>query len=196
MANFIKETKNKENTPVKKPSTNKKSPVKKPPTKKNSPLKKIDEEKVEVKPEIIKRRLYTDSDRKDGAKSKIDSLSADIIERTRKGLSKKDRIAGLIHHSTYKEWLDAGEQDIIAGNHTQFSEFSKKIAEAEREFRDGLLECVKKHAPDDWRAATWLLERSDSENYKLKDKVDLVSNGETVSVPFYLPIKKTDDQEE
>lgn len=127
----------------------------------------------EDKDKVVKRRLYTDSDRKDGAKSKIDGLSPEIIERTRRGLSKKDRIAGLIHHSTYIEWFEAGQQDLIAGINTQFSEFSKKIAQAEKEFRDGLLEHVKNQAPNDWKAATWLLERSDPDSYKLKDKVDV-----------------------
>lgn len=53
-----------------------------------------DLEKQQVSGGFIKRRLYTDSDRKDGAKSKFDKVNKEIIERTRRGLSKKDRIAG------------------------------------------------------------------------------------------------------
>lgn len=145
---------------------------------KKKPIKK---KKEEDKKKVVQRRLYAKTDTKLGARSKFDEVNEEIIKRTREGLSKKDRIAGLIHDSTYKEWLAAGEQDLINGIESQFSLFSFNISSAEKEYRQGLLDCIKKHAPDDWKAASWLIERSCPDSFKLKDKVDMTSNGETLN---------------
>lgn len=167
MANTVKKAKKKEKTPVKKPVA-----------KQNTPVKNPDDLNFKSEMEIVKRRLYTDSDRKDGARSKFDDVNQEIIDRTRRGLSKKDRVGGLITETTYKTWYNEGEKDLNEGVNSQFSAFFVKIREAEKEFRDGLLECIKKHAPDDWKAAVWLMERSDPESYKLKDKVEMNSTVE------------------
>ncbi len=125
-----------------------------------------------VKP--IKKRLYAKSENpRGGAKSKFDEVSPYIVASTRQGLSKKDRIAGLIHETTYREWLAAGEEDLIKGIITEYSLFSQQIAKAEKEYREELIQCIKEQAPKDWKAANWLLERSDPETYKLKDKVEM-----------------------
>lgn len=134
--------------------------------------------KIEIKPQVIKRKLYAKTNSNAGAKSKFDETNEEIIKRTRAGLSKKDRIAGLINDSTYQEWMNAGESDIANGISSQFSGFSFNIKSAEKEFREGLLECIKSKATEDWKAATWLLERSCPDSYKLKDKVDMTSTVE------------------
>lgn len=166
----------KENTPAKKKTHHantpdkKNTPIKSRVTNKNSLLKSSDHDK---KPQVVKRRLYTDSDRKEGARSKFDDVNEEIIERTREGLSKKDRVAGLIHEATYHEWLNAGDEDLLKGINSQYSEFSQKVKQAEKEYRKSLIDCIKKQAIDDWRAANWLLERSDPDTYKLRDKMDV-----------------------
>lgn len=170
MANPGKKPKNKENTPIKKPST-----------KKNSPLKKIDEEKVEVKPEIIKTKPYAKTESNAGARSKLELHQEEIINRTKAGSSKKDRVAGLICDKTYNEWINSGDSDLEQEIISQYSQFCMKIREAENEFRETLRVSIKTHAADDWKAAAWLLERSDPESYKLKDKVDMTSNGHTLN---------------
>lgn len=131
--------------------------------------------KTVVKPEIIKRRLYVkpESKNKGGAPCKFDQFNEEIITRTRAGSSKKDRIGGLIHDNTYIQWTKAGEEDLRAGILSQYSEFLLKIRQAENEFRDQLRALIKEHAPNDWKAAAWLLERSDPESYKLRDKMDV-----------------------
>jgi len=130
--------------------------------------------KAEVDPnKQIKRKLYAKTDSNAGSKSKFHLVYQEIIDRVRFGFSLKDRIAGLINSATYYEWLNAGEEDLNQNLNTQFSEFSSKIREAEKDYRKTLLISIKAQALDDWKAATWLLERSDPETYKLKDKVDM-----------------------
>lgn len=122
---------------------------------------------------IVKRRLYTNSDRKDGARSKFEQFNKEIIRRTKDGSSIRDRIAGMIVHSTYSEWFNAGIKDIKDNIESQYSEFSKKVLQAEHEYRKELISYIKSYGPQDWKAASWLLERSDPDTYKLRDKMDV-----------------------
>lgn len=124
-------------------------------------------------PPIIKRRLYTKNDTNLGAPSKFDLVNEEIIDRTRCGASKKDRIGGLIHDVTYNEWLSAGDEDLKNEINSQFSKFSLNIRAAENEYRVKLRKLIEQHAENDHRAATWLLERSDPDTYKLRDKMDV-----------------------
>lgn len=142
---------------------------------KETKKKKNPKEKKDTEKEIIKRRLYAGNGARNmaGARSKFDEFNEEIISRTRAGSSRKDRIGGLIHDSTYTEWMNAGDEDLRNGLNTQYSLFSLRIRAAENEFRDSLRASIKTAAAEDWKAATWLLERSDPDSYKLKDKVDL-----------------------
>lgn len=135
--------------------------------------KVIKEKEKEDNNKVIKRRLYTKSDRKDGARSKFDDVNEEIIKRTKDGLSKKDRVAGLICDKTYNEWYNAGEEDLNNGIISQYSQFSLNVRNAEKDFRVGLINCIKAQAASDWKAANWLLERSDPDTYKLRDKMDV-----------------------
>lgn len=142
---------------------------------KETKKKKNPKEKKDTEKEIIKRRLYVKEGAKNkgGAKSKFDDFHEEIISRSRLGSTKKDRVAGLIHDTTYDEWINAGNEDLRNGLTTQYSEFSLRIRAAENEFRESLRASIKMAAAEDWKAATWLLERSDPDSYKLKDKVDV-----------------------
>lgn len=135
------------------------------------------------------RRLYAKKNSNRGAKSKFDLWNEEIIIRTLNGCSLKDRLGGLIVESTYWEWFKAGESDLVNGIESKYSVFSSRVKESEKIFRDSLRNSIKRHSENDWKAASWLLERSDPESYKLKDKVDVTSNGETLGVPLFLPLK-------
>lgn len=137
---------------------------------------KKEPKKKEIAPVLepkVKRKLYAKTNSNAGARSKFDEVNEEIIKRTKEGLSKKDRIAGLIHDTTYQEWTNAGEKDLRNGIESQFSIFSFKLRMAEKDYRQSLIDCIKSHAPNDWKAAHWLLERSDPETYKLRDKMDV-----------------------
>lgn len=140
--------------------------------------KNVKKKKVEDKSKVVKRKLYAKTDSKKGAKSKFDEFNEEIIARARSGCSIKDRIGGLIVQSTYCEWINAGDEDLRNEVESQYSNFSKKIKEAENEFRETLRSVIKQHAANDWKAGAWLLERSDPESYKLKDKVEMNSTVE------------------
>lgn len=133
---------------------------------------------------IVTKRLYAKGSNPSGAKCKIHSVSEEIIERTGMGCTIKDRIAGLINRSTYLDWIAAGDLDLLNNIDNEFSQFSCGIRVAEKRFRDHLRESIKCHGLNDWKASAWLLERSDPESYKLKDKVDVKQEVEVTQKAF------------
>lgn len=120
-----------------------------------------------------KDKPYAKTDSTAGAKSKFDSVKDEVLKRILEGSSVKDRCGGLISAETYYQWISIGNKDKLEGLVTIYSEFSDNIKECEREYRQTLINSIKSHAPKDWKAMSWLLERSDPETYKLKDKVEM-----------------------
>lgn len=88
------------------------------------------------------------------------------------GCTMKDAIAGIMSKPTYLDYYHRGEEDVSNGIDSDFSYFFNEINKANRKYRDSLRSMIKKAAPDDWRAANWLLERSDPDTYNLKQKVE------------------------
>lgn len=120
-----------------------------------------------------KDKPYAKTDSNAGAKSKLDGVKKEVLKRILEGCSIKDRCGGIITQATYFEWLSIGNKDIEEGLVTIYSEFSDQVKECEKEYRQTLINAIKCHAPKDWKAMSWLLERSDPETYKLKDKVEM-----------------------
>lgn len=122
---------------------------------------------------VMKKRLYKKTNSNAGAKSKLEKHQKEIIQRTREGASIKDRCGGLITTPTYYEWFNTGVSDFSNNINNQYSNFSCKIVEAEKEYREILRSLIKSHSINDWKAASWLLERSDPETYNLKQKMEV-----------------------
>lgn len=113
-------------------------------------------------------------EKKVGARPKIGLYSPEIIKRRMAGLTIKDSIAGLINESTYFAWYNVGLEDLNNDIESEYSEFCKLIDNAVKKFKETLVNSIKKHSKDDWRAASWLLERAEPDHYHLKQKVDMV----------------------
>jgi len=128
-----------------------------------------------------------------GRPLKISECKDEIIEAFRRGAPMKDAIAGLIHKCTFIDWINKGKEDINNNIQSVYSEFSIKIDIAQKEYRNQLRATIEMHSVKDWKAASWLLERSDPENYTSQQKVDVTSGGEKVQ-PFFLPLKEEDDE--
>lgn len=133
----------------------------------------VNKDKIINKNRIVKKRLYKKTNSRAGAKSKFQKINKEIIERTRQGASIKDRYYGLIHSSTFYEWYNTGLVDLQNNLLTEYSEFSRLLNKAEQEYRDTLRKLIESHTINDWKAASWLLERSDPENYSLKQKMEV-----------------------
>jgi|GEM_PF-5395785 len=122
---------------------------------------------------IVNRRLYAKTNKNSGARSKFDKYAVEIIRRAKDGASNKDRIAGMIAECTYWEWFNEGIKDIESNIDTQYSEFSRNVLKADYEYREKLRIYIKNYAATDYKAAVWLLERSDPDTYKLRDKLEV-----------------------
>lgn len=84
-----------------------------------------------------------------------------------------------IHEDTLRRWLRAGREEDA---HPLLKKFSEDFDMAYEEATSGLVDCVRFHAQEDWRAAAWLLERTRDEFRKaprmeryVKDKLDELS---------------------
>lgn len=111
--------------------------------------------------------------KKVGAKCRLSQYKDEIILRFSQGCSIKDSIAGMIGYNAYYDWYNAGKEDQDNGIDSEFAQFSQDVDRTLKEYRNSLLNCVRKQAPEDWRAATWLLERSDPETFNLKTKMEV-----------------------
>lgn len=117
-----------------------------------------------------------------------------ILDSLRKGNTKKDScLAAGITQTTFSEWMVKASDYREKGIENEYTEFSLQVDEAMAEARRFVQECWQKHIPNDWRAGMAYLERTDPENWTIKQKVDVTSNGQTVG-PMIVPLK--DDGEE
>jgi hypothetical protein len=150
---------------------------------------------IKVDPPSNEENIFPHSSRnKMGRPLKINECKEEIIESLRKGAPIKDAIAGFIHKCTYIDWLTKGKEDLDNNIKSDYSDFSIRTEEAQKEYRDQLRATIEMHSAKDWKAASWLLERSDPENYVAKQKVDVTTNGENVN--FYIPSNQREEDED
>lgn len=116
-----------------------------------------------------------------------DDVTIEIAGALELGLSIADACAlGGIAESTYHDWVDRGK----AGE-SPFAEFSELTREARANGRRYHARIIRQAAPDDWRAASFFLERSDPDQWGRSEKVKAEASGEiTVKVVY---IRKSSD---
>lgn len=125
-----------------------------------------------------------------GQPPKIVQCGDEIIANIADGMSVSHAIIGHIASSTYHEWYNQGHIHINEGVESIYSEFSSKVDAAKAQYIRKLRGIIEDHAPADWKAASWLLERKDPDGFSLKQKVDVTSNGETITKPLFMPSKE------
>lgn len=106
-----------------------------------------------------------------------------------------------VSHTSYYNWLHRGEAykealesggDVDPGEEVFFS-FLEATTRARSKCEATLLQEIREHAPKDWKAAAFVLERS-FKNWGKKDQVDLTSGGEKIEGPvIYLPGRDEDE---
>ena len=106
-----------------------------------------------------------------------------------------------IAESSYHLWIKNGEAaaeklengEELVGNDPIYLEFSVRTTRARSKCEATLLQEIREHAPKDWKAAAFVLERS-FKNWGKKDQVDVTSKGEKIEGPvIYLPGRDEDE---
>jgi hypothetical protein len=94
------------------------------------------------------------------------TTTAAICEALKLGLSIRAACdsAG-INQSSYFEWRSRADEG------PPYSEFSEETTRARRAGRMSLVKTVRTAAQSDWRAATWMLERMDPDNFSRRTEV-------------------------
>lgn len=72
-----------------------------------------------------------------------------------------------VHPRTVWKWLDSPHD---AAN---YEDFRAEYARARAEYRDQLVTCIVAAAPEDWKAAAWLLERQHSREFSRSIKIQV-----------------------
>ena len=105
---------------------------------------------------------------------KFNSRIADsICQGIRNGYTRKivsNRLG--IHEDTLRNWLAVGRRPDA---HPLMKRFSSDFDSAYEEATTTLIDCVKFHAQDDWKAAAWLLERTRDE-FRRNPRMDRVKD--------------------
>jgi transposase-like protein len=82
-----------------------------------------------------------------------------------------------INQSTLHDWINKGED-----GKKPYDEFAKAVAEARGASVAALVLTIKKAAPDDWRAASWMLERGHVGDFGAKRVEVTGRNGSPIQV--------------
>lgn len=86
-----------------------------------------------------------------------------------------------IHRDTLGAWRTTGEEDLDAGRDTLFAALVSELTRATAEAELLMVRTIRGHAPLDWRAAAWYLERRAPDRWGRRDKVSV--DGEVRSRP-------------
>ena len=97
--------------------------------------------------------------------------------------------AAEVDYSTIAKWSVQGEKDVRDGKDTLFSAFFAGIARARDAAEVRLLSVIVAQAPQDWRAAAWILERRMPEKYGAKGHVEITGRGGEPLVPREVAVR-------
>ena len=109
--------------------------------------------------------------RKPGRPSKLTPQRKDkILAAVRCGASFKTACgAAGIHESTFYRWQERGaEQDAPS----EYREFCEDLTHAEEEGNAARVALIMRAAKTDWRAAAWLLERTNPDRWSMRYKIE------------------------
>jgi hypothetical protein len=89
-----------------------------------------------------------------------DQITTAILNNLTSGVGiEKAAVYAGIGARTVLEWLQRGLADQEAGNDTEFSRLSQGVTHARAQVQIQLAAQIRAQAPEDWRAAAWMLER-------------------------------------
>ncbi len=105
-----------------------------------------------------------------GRKTKLNpEVQKEIVKRIRAGNYIRVACQAVgISHTTYFDWLKKGEED-----KSPYAEFLDAVKKAESEAHVEYVAIVASHAPKQWQAAAWWLERRFPELWGRRDRLDI-----------------------
>jgi len=111
-----------------------------------------------------------------GRKTKLTpELQEEIVKRIRAGNYIRVACQAVgISHTSYFDWLKKGEEGI-----SPYAEFLDAVQKAESEAHVNYVAIVASHAPTQWQAAAWWLERRFPQLWGRRDRLDI--KGEIVA---------------
>lgn len=78
-----------------------------------------------------------------------------------------------VNRTTLVAWRERGEADLDAGKDTVFARLADGLPRARARGEASLVDTIRAHATLDWRAAAWLLERRNPEDWAKRDSLDV-----------------------
>lgn len=78
-----------------------------------------------------------------------------------------------VNRTTLIAWRERGEADLDNGKDTVFARFAHGLPRARARGEASLVDTIRAHATMDWRAAAWLLERRNPEDWAKRDSLDV-----------------------
>ncbi len=105
-----------------------------------------------------------------GRKTKLTpELQDDVVKRIRAGNYIKVACQAVgISHTAYFDWLKKGQE-----GKSPYAEFLDAIKKAESEAHVNYVAIVASHAPKQWQAAAWWLERRFPDKWGRRDRLDV-----------------------
>lgn len=146
--------------------------------------------KIEINKKSSKNKIPEIKEKKKvGAKCMLSEKKHLLIEGFRRGYTDLGSCAHAdICQKTFYLWRNKGLDAEKEGREDEFLQFLQEIRKATEESCNYALDCWKSKFEEDWKAAKEYLERKDSKNWNLKQKVEIsVDDGELLA---YLPLKK------
>jgi len=116
--------------------------------------------------------------RKTGRPSKINGELVDaVLELVAHGSTfhAAAQAAG-VDRTTLHAWRERGEADLDAGKDTVYARLAHGLPRARARGEASLVDTIRAHATLDWRAAAWLLERRNPEDWAKRDSLDVNVN--------------------
>jgi|VirMetMinimDraft_7_1064189.scaffolds.fasta_scaffold06330_2 hypothetical protein len=94
-----------------------------------------------------------------------------------------------IHKSTIHDWIKKGEEE----KRQPYADFAEAVARARGEAVGALVLTIKKAATDDWRAASWLLERGHVADFGAKRIEHTGKHGSPIQVESWAKLVESVD---
>lgn len=134
-------------------------------------------------------RVHAGASKPVGRRSKLDrDVLEELVELAGHGNYREQmaRAAG-VSPSTLYAWLERGEADLDAGKATIHAELSEALTRAEANAEANALAHIRRHAPLDWRAEAWFLERRYPSRYRRRDSLEVEGELTTKTVEDVAP---------
>ncbi len=129
-----------------------------------------------------------------GRPSAFDEASPKILKYLRKGNTYECSCAcSRISYDAFNDWIKKGKSHLKQGlSDSKYAKFFQDVQKAEMDAEEEVLGHWKDCIPGNWQAAKEFLARRNPDKWGNREKVDVTSNGETVSQPVYLPVKDSE----